>query len=145
MTHETPLRRLPDVLLVEDDDADAELLQLAITQTGKQVGITRMRNAEDAHRFLRIKAQARDIPPPDLVVIDGMLPGMSGSELLDFVKEDEYLSRTPAIFYCGAEPEELFGKVVRKADRIFRKSGTWQGWMDLAHAAIEMIGKREER
>jgi DNA-binding response OmpR family regulator len=61
-----------EVLVIEDDDAISDLLRRGLTYEGYKVSV-----AEDGTAGLRM---ARDAPP-DLVVLDLMLPGIDGLEV----------------------------------------------------------------
>jgi two-component system response regulator MprA len=61
-----------EVLVIEDDDAISDLLRRGLTYEGYSVSV-----AEDGPAGLRM---ARDAPP-DLVVLDLMLPGIDGLEV----------------------------------------------------------------
>jgi CheY-like chemotaxis protein len=67
------------VLVVEDSEDQSDLLRAYFVKAGCQVG-TAM-NAEDA-----ITAYKRQVP--DLAVIDLLLPGMDGWELIDRLRAD---------------------------------------------------------
>jgi DNA-binding response OmpR family regulator len=62
---------MPQLLIVEDDAAIAEALQLALTGLGHEV-----RTALTAEAGLA----AVQAGPPDLAIVDVMLPGMDGFE-----------------------------------------------------------------
>ncbi|GAB2460369.1 response regulator transcription factor [Jatrophihabitans fulvus] len=64
---------MPRLLVIEDDDAVAEALQLSLTQLGHGV-----RTAASAELGL---AMLDDGTPTDLAIVDVMLPGMDGFEL----------------------------------------------------------------
>ncbi len=64
---------MPRLLIIEDDDAVAEALQLSLTQLGHIV-----RTARSAELGL---AMLEDGTPTDLAIVDVMLPGMDGFEL----------------------------------------------------------------
>lgn len=64
---------MPRLLIIEDDDAIAEALQLSLTQLGHIV-----RTASSAELGLTM---LDDGTPTDLAIVDVMLPGMDGFEL----------------------------------------------------------------
>jgi two-component system response regulator MprA len=63
---------MAEILVIEDDEAISDLLRRGLTYEGYKVSV-----AQDGTAGLRI---ARDAPP-DLVVLDLMLPGMDGLEV----------------------------------------------------------------
>lgn len=82
------------VLVVEDDEPVGELLSGAI-------------NDEDGYLALRVARgpdalRALEAVNADLVLLDIALPGMSGIEVLDRMRDDERLRKVPVIFQTGA-------------------------------------------
>ncbi len=71
------------VLLVEDDDSIATALEFVITREG--LAFERLDSGESAME--RIRAA-----PPDLVVLDVMLPGVSGYEICREMRTDPALA-----------------------------------------------------
>jgi two-component system response regulator MprA len=63
---------MTEILVIEDDDAISDLLRRGLTYEGYKVSV-----AQDGSGGLRM---ARDAPP-DLVVLDLMLPGIDGLEV----------------------------------------------------------------
>ncbi|GAC1320215.1 MAG: response regulator transcription factor [Chloroflexota bacterium] len=63
---------MTDILVIEDDEAISDLLRRGLTYEGYKVAV-----AHDGNSGL---LQARDAPP-DLVVLDLMLPGLDGLEV----------------------------------------------------------------
>lgn len=95
-----------DILLIEDDVADARAAQRAMS-THPSVGRVYVECSGDgALRWLR---QPEHITPPvQVIVLDLGLPGMSGLEVLANLKQDFLLSAVPVVVLSGgAEPEEL--------------------------------------
>ena len=84
------------ILVVEDDRSLAELLSYQLTRAGYQVEQT-----ADGHEAL---ARAR-AEKPDLVLLDWMMPGLSGVETLKAMREHLDLHRLPIIM-CTARDEE---------------------------------------
>ena len=70
---------MADIILVEDE----EVLRRSLTQTLEMKGHD-VRPAESAERGLALVQQG----PPDLLITDHRLPGMSGFDLLQRLKED---------------------------------------------------------
>ncbi|MGQ9730969.1 MAG: response regulator transcription factor [Candidatus Zipacnadales bacterium] len=69
---------MSEILIVDDDTSVREVLNLYLTQGGFAV-----REAEDGPRALEIIA----IHPPDLILLDIMLPGMDGYEVYRALRE----------------------------------------------------------
>ncbi|MHA6758351.1 response regulator [Streptacidiphilus sp. PAMC 29251] len=76
-----------DILLVEDDLADAMLIEEALLQRGAARSINQVDDGVAALERLRDPA----IALPDLIVLDLNMPRMNGRELLNVLKNDEAL------------------------------------------------------
>lgn len=81
-------------ILVVDDDADIRaLVETRLRRLGHRV--VSAGSGEEALGLIAEKGS------PELVVLDVLMPGMSGLELLGTIREDPDLSRVPAIFLSG--------------------------------------------
>ncbi|MBM9617944.1 response regulator [Streptomyces zhihengii] len=81
-----------DVLLVEDDVADAMLIEDALSAHGAR-NLTKVEDGVAALEYLRDTSN----PRPDLIVLDLNMPRMNGRELLAIVKADENLRSIPVV------------------------------------------------
>lgn len=86
-----------NILIVEDEPAIQELLALNLTQAGHNP--IRALSVEQAQMLMRDAL-------PDLIILDWMLPGMSGIEFARKLKGDE-LSKTIPIIMLTARGEEV--------------------------------------
>jgi CheY-like chemotaxis protein len=105
----------PDVdaatILVCDDDASLRELVRAVLGTGY-----RFLEAADGTEAL---AAARELSP-DLIVLDVMLPGLSGIEVLEEIRGDEQLSDLPVVVITAWSHAEIEAQVAG-ADRFVSK------------------------
>ena len=85
------------VLVVEDDKDIQEIIEYNFTSEGYEV-IT-CSDGEDAVELIRHET-------PDLVVLDWMLPNLSGSEILRQVRSSKKIRKTPIIMLT-ARTEEI--------------------------------------
>ncbi len=88
------------ILVVEDEQEIRELLQYSIGRSGYVVST--VADAESAMEQLKHEL-------PDLVLIDWMLPGMSGIELARRIRHDQYTQDIPLIMLTarGEEVDKL--------------------------------------
>ncbi|MEU0132938.1 response regulator [Streptomyces sp. NPDC006296] len=92
------------VLLVEDDMADAMLIEEALTEHGMARGIHRADDGVAALEHLRDPHTER----PDLIVLDLNMPRMNGRELLNVLKNDASLSSIPiVVLTTSAAPDDV--------------------------------------
>ena len=91
-----------NILLVEDEPAIQELIAVNLTRAGHNV--IRVADAEAAQRLVREAL-------PDLILLDWMLPGMSGVELARRLRADERTRTTPIIMLTarGEEADKVTG------------------------------------
>ena len=105
----------PDVdaatILVCDDDASLRELVRAVLGTGY-----RFLEAADGTEAL---AAARELSP-DLIVLDVMLPGLSGIEVLEEIRSDEQLRDMPVVVITAWSHAEIEAQVAG-ADRFVPK------------------------
>lgn len=91
-----------NILVVEDEPAIQELLVFNLQQTGHHV-ISAV-SAEQAYALLREAL-------PDLILLDWMLPGMSGIEFARRLKAESYTKAIPIIMLTarGEEQDKIAG------------------------------------
>ncbi len=89
------------ILVVDDVEANRELLARRLQQQGFRVD-----TAQDGEQALALLARE----PFDLVMLDLMMPGLDGSEVLRIMKADPELSPIPVIMVSAAGE---MGNVVR--------------------------------
>ena len=82
------------VLVVEDDPAIAELLAGAINDEPGYVAVQVGRGTDALRALETVNA--------DLVLMDIGLPGISGLEVLDRMRQDERLCKVPVVFETAA-------------------------------------------
>ena len=88
---------MPTILLVDDDPAIREMLRLALMGSGYQV--QEAGNALDARETINKLA-------PDLILLDWMMPGVSGIELTRRLRKDDHTSEIPIIMLTARITED---------------------------------------
>ena len=104
----TPPPLLPDILIVDDDPGMVQALARVIRPLG------RLRFATLGSDALRLMNES----PPDLVLLDAQMPGMSGFEVLEAIKGNPLLADVPVIF------------VTSQAEASFEQTGLEKGAAD---------------
>ena len=99
---ETPI----EVLLVEDNPADARLTEEILKDSAYAVNLSVVENGEDAMTYLRRQGEYAYTPRPDLVLLDLMLPKKSGQEVLTEMNEDANLRTIPVMILTGTAAEQ---------------------------------------
>ena len=77
-----------EILLIEDSESDAQLLQRALRQSGVGNAVRWLPTGEEALAYLNEAIQREGIGPPvpSVLFIDLKLPGLSGFQILDQVR-----------------------------------------------------------
>ncbi len=86
------------ILIIEDDPDIAESLRYNIKREGMQAEV-----AESGEKGLRLALDAKS--PPSLIVLDLMLPGMSGTELCRRLRRESATEKTPIIILTAKASE----------------------------------------
>ncbi|MEU8132683.1 response regulator [Streptodolium elevatio] len=93
-----------DILLVEDDLADALLIEEALLRGGTPRRIAQVSDGVEALERLNDP----DAPRPDLILLDLNMPRMNGRELLHVLKNDEKLKVIPTVVLTtSGAPEDV--------------------------------------
>ncbi|MBI5440702.1 MAG: response regulator [Deltaproteobacteria bacterium] len=95
-----------EILLVEDNPGDVRLTREALKQ-GKV--LNRLHVVEDgvaALEFLHRRGVYAEAPRPDLILLDLNLPKKDGREVLQEIKGDESLRRTPVVVLTTSSSDE---------------------------------------
>ncbi len=94
------------ILLLEDNDADARLMQEALRDLDAVVVMDHVRNVEEGRAHLRRALEARAAPLPDLVLLDIRLPAETGIDLLRFIRHQHALKELPCLMLTSSDREE---------------------------------------
>lgn len=100
---------LLNILLVEDDEDHARLVQMVLAQVAKDTHLATVPTGEEALNYLQGRGRYGDRalhPMPDLVLLDIRLPGMSGLEVLKCIKESRDLRKTPVVMLTSSSLKE---------------------------------------
>jgi len=81
------------VLLIDDDDVDAEIIKRSFTELQIKSPLIHFSNGPDALEYLRNSG----IIKPALILLDLHMSEMSGIEFLKKVKSDENLKKYPVV------------------------------------------------
>lgn len=97
-----------EILLVEDCEDDAQLMMDALEEGSLNTHITCVDNGEEALDYLRRKGKHASAVRPNLILLDLLLPRMSGHDVLAAVKDDAVLRRIPIVIMTSSTSEEEF-------------------------------------
>lgn len=90
-----------EILLVEDSLTSARLTMGALRNGGLEHRMTWLSDGDEAASFLHRQGKYVRAPRPDLVLLDLMLPGKSGRELLAEMRACDALRDVPVVIMTG--------------------------------------------
>jgi two-component system, chemotaxis family, response regulator Rcp1 len=93
------MKKLPEVLLVDDNPADVDLTQEALAGGRHRSHISNVPDGEEAVAFLRCAGRYADAARPDLVILDLNLPRKDGRAVLAETKADPNLRNIPIVVF----------------------------------------------
>lgn len=92
-------------LLVEDEDAHAELIQMALVENRVSNTLQRVADGVEAMRYLHAEGPYAARLRPDVVLLDLKLPRMDGLEVLAAIKDDPGLRTLPVVILTTSTAE----------------------------------------
>ena len=99
---------LLEILLVEDDVEERAHLVRSLRKTKTRNRVHFANDGVEAILFLRKQGPYEDAPTPDIVLLDQVIPRMSGREVLETMRRDPALNHVPvALLSSGSVSEAL--------------------------------------
>jgi len=95
-----------EILLVEDDENDANLTMDALRDGRVRNRINHVENGVEAMAFLRREGKYANAARPDLILLDLNMPRKNGREVLEEVKSDPDLRCIPVVVMTGSDDEK---------------------------------------
>ena len=94
------------ILLVEDNPADVRLTKEAFKESKIYEDLYVVKDGVEAIAFLRQQGEYKDVPRPDLILLDLNLPKKDGREVLEDIKKDPILRRIPVVILTTSKAHE---------------------------------------
>ena len=95
-----------NILLVEDNPADAYLTKLALQDNRLCKNLRVVEHGEQALSFLRQEGSYAGAFRPDLIILDLNLPRMDGFAVLKIVKADSAFCTIPVVIFSTSSAEQ---------------------------------------
>lgn len=96
-----------EILLVEDSLVDARFAIGALQKSQIRQRVTLIRDGAEALEFLRREGKYGRAPRPDLLLLDLLLPTVSGQQILAHIKSDPSLASMPVVVLTAStDPQE---------------------------------------
>ncbi len=137
MDHQDVILPKHTILVVDDEQAIRDMLDISLAAAGYNV--LQAENASIAHALIVDRN-------PDLVLLDWMMPGTSGLELLRRLKRDEITETLPVIMLTAkAEETHKISGLDSGADDYIAKPFSPRELISRVKAVLRRIGREELR
>ncbi|GMU44852.1 MAG: response regulator [Xanthomonadales bacterium] len=131
--------RSSTITLVEDDTIQQELIELALAEAGLRVSLRCLRDGREALAALRGWVSGERDGPPDLLLLDIKLPGLTGIEILQTLREDGRPIPFPVVMLTSSRmPDDLTHSFGSGAISYFVKPDSFDELIRL----MDTIGRR---
>lgn len=95
-----------EILLVEDNEDDVLLMQEGFKLSKLLVNIHHVPNGVECMDFLRKENNYKDVPTPDLILLDINMPLMNGHEVLTEISKDPDLCYLPVVVMTTSSEDQ---------------------------------------
>jgi chemotaxis family two-component system response regulator Rcp1 len=95
-----------EILLVEDNPGDVRLTVEVFKEAKMKNNLHVVMDGVEAMAFLRQEREYRDVPRPDLILLDLNLPKKDGREVLEEIKNDAALKSIPVVVLTTSKADE---------------------------------------
>ena len=85
------------VLLIEDDDAHAMIVEKGFQSSGARGTIERVRDGAEGVAYVKREGTYADRPRPQLILLDPKLPQLDGHGVLRILKADDDFQSIPIV------------------------------------------------
>ena len=96
---------MASILIVEDHEDTQDLLRKLIRSWGYQT-------LSAASGEAGLALLATEIP--DLIIVDGMMPGMNGAEFIRLLRANEHIAHIPAVLYSAVDDPVFLENAIAK-------------------------------
>ncbi len=116
------LSRLFQVIVAEDNPADAALVMEAFKNSKRPVEVVPLKNGDQVMDYLRGKGGSKPVRLPDLILLDLYLPGKSGFEVIKEIKANPRLRDIPVVVLTNSQSLKDVNRALKAgADSYLKK------------------------
>ena len=123
----------PDIFYVEDDMDYAFFMQSAVQEVKDTLNLTIVEDGTEALQKLQNFADTKT--KPKLILLDLNLPGLSGLDLLKFIRDIPYLKSVPVILFSTSDnPEDVKASIEFGANAYLTKPNGYDKLVQCVHS-----------
>lgn len=109
-----------EVILIDDDEDEYYLLNHALTNYSVQIVLHQYRQAQEITHHLETSPTL-----PSLILLDMHMPVLSGVDVLNFIKQHQFLKNIPVVVWSGdLQPSEVNACYEAGAASVILKPGS---------------------
>jgi two-component system, chemotaxis family, response regulator Rcp1 len=124
-----------EVLMIEDNRGDVVLVEAAIEKAGLPYHVTVVSDGAEAIEFLHRRGKYAESPQPGLIMLDLKLPRKNGCEVLDEIRPNPLLGKTPLVLLSSSKSELKRARSFGLPEECYlEKASTFQGFVELVQA-----------
>lgn len=125
--------KTPDIFYVEDDVDYAFFMRSAVEEVKDTLNLAIVEDGSEA--LSRLQAFAESKTKPKLIMLDLNLPGLSGLDLLKFIRDIPYLKSTPVILFSTSDnPEDVKASIEFGANAYLTKPDGYDSLVKCVHS-----------
>jgi DNA-binding response OmpR family regulator len=143
------MKKVPTILLVEDNDNDVRLVCRKLRRKSIQARPQVIRDGHEAIRYLQGEGLYKNrstYPLPGVVILDLDLPGSSGLAILRWIRKQPTLAGLPVIVFTGSDCGRSAHEAMQNgADTYLLKGHDTDGLVHLLEQADLTWNARESK
>lgn len=125
---------------MEDNPADVLLIREALEEHSIRADIYVLSDGEKAVRF--VESEAKDLPNPDLIILDLNLPRKTGKEVLQHIRASEKLGAVRVVVLSSSDaPRDMEESFRLGITRYIRKPSSLPEFMKIGGMLRELLAK----
>ncbi|WP_253739045.1 response regulator [Halohasta salina] len=109
----------PQIFVIEDNPADVRMVREGIDATEIDVAVTEINSGRQAAERLTAIEADRPETHPDLILLDLNLPGKSGFDLLELIREETAFPDVPVVVVSSSENREDINRVYEQSANAY--------------------------
>ena len=123
------------ILLADDDSDDTEIFAMALKSVDSQCKLTVVHDGNSLLNYLSHN------PPPDLIVLDLIMPGITGKECVLKLRADSGLDTVPVVMLSILyNPDSVSTCLLYGANYYFEKESSYKGMEQIIKNIYSLAG-----
>ena len=131
-------QQLRPILIVEDDPADREMIELAFKRAAVENPIVAVRDGQEALDYLNAQGRFQRRRPQDIpvvIVLDLDMPLMGGHEFLSLIRTKPDFALIPIVVLTTSQfDQDLIQSYTLGANSCITKAGDFEQLVEIARA-----------